>query len=72
MPTRRRLQLRQTVLAQPALFAVEYALAKQWMAWGVQPGAMIGHSLGEYVAACLAGVFSLEDALAIVAARAPA
>lgn len=62
-------QLSQTVLAQPALFVIEYALAKLWMAWGVQPQAMIGHSIGEYVAACLAGVISLDDALAVVAMR---
>jgi len=61
--------LNQTWLTQPALFAVEYALAKWWMSLGVEPAAMAGHSIGEYAAACIAGVFSLEDALAIVAAR---
>jgi thioester reductase-like protein len=61
--------LKQTALAQPALFVVEYALARLWMRWGVQPTEMIGHSLGEYVAACLAGVLSLEDALGLVATR---
>lgn len=61
--------LNQTWLTQPALFIIEYALARLWMAWGVQPQAMLGHSVGEYVAACLAGVFALEDALALVAAR---
>ena len=62
-------QLQQTAITQPALFTIEYALAQLWMAWGVQPEAMIGHSIGEYVAACLAGVFTLEDALALVATR---
>nr|VFJ44904.1 MAG: Acyl transferase domain-containing protein [Candidatus Kentron sp. FM]VFJ45309.1 MAG: Acyl transferase domain-containing protein [Candidatus Kentron sp. FM]VFK05811.1 MAG: Acyl transferase domain-containing protein [Candidatus Kentron sp. FM] len=62
-------QLQQTAFTQPALFVIEYALAKLWMAWGIQPSAMIGHSIGEYVAACLAGVFSLEDALSLVANR---
>jgi Acyl transferase domain./Beta-ketoacyl synthase, C-terminal domain. len=62
-------QLKQTALAQPALFTIEYALAQLWLSWGLQPRAMIGHSLGEYVAACLAGVFSLQDALTLVAAR---
>jgi phthiocerol/phenolphthiocerol synthesis type-I polyketide synthase E len=61
--------INQTFVTQPALFVTEYALAKQWMEWGVKPQAMIGHSIGEYVAACLAGVFSLEDALRLVAAR---
>ncbi|MEJ1169510.1 type I polyketide synthase [Variovorax sp. CCNWLW235] len=57
-------------VAQPALFAVEYALAQWWLHRGVKPALMMGHSLGEYVAACVAGVFSLEDALRIVAQRA--
>jgi amino acid adenylation domain-containing protein len=62
-------KLEQTAVAQPALFVVECAIARMWQSWGVQPAAMIGHSIGEYVAACLAGVFSLEDALQVVAAR---
>lgn len=62
-------QLQQTAITQPALFVVEYALAKLWMSWGIRPEAMIGHSIGEYVAACLAGVFSLEDALSLVVTR---
>jgi amino acid adenylation domain-containing protein len=61
--------LRQTALAQPALFAVMYSLARSLEARGVEAVAMLGHSLGEYVAACLAGVFELDDALALVAAR---
>lgn len=55
--------------AQPALFVTEYALARMWMSWGVQPASMLGHSIGEYAAACIAGVFSLEDALAVVVRR---
>jgi acyl transferase domain-containing protein/acyl carrier protein len=62
--------IQQTSIAQPVLFIVEYALAQLWRSWGVQPQAMIGYSLGEYVAACLAGVLSLEDALSLVAYRA--
>lgn len=63
-------RLNQTFIAQPALFVIEYALAKLLMEWGVTAQSMIGFSLGEYVAACLAGVISLEDALKLVAQRA--
>lgn len=63
-------RLTRTAITQPALFAVEYALAQVWMAWGLQPTAMIGHSIGEFVAACLAGTFSRDDALRLVARRA--
>lgn len=62
--------LNSTIFAQPAIFVTEFALAKLWMHWGIQPKAMIGHSVGEFVAACLGGVFSLEDGLRMVAARA--
>jgi acyl transferase domain-containing protein/thioesterase domain-containing protein len=62
-------QLRRTSLALPMLFAVEYSLTQLWMSWGLKPQALIGHSLGEYVAACLSGVMGLEDALALVALR---
>jgi amino acid adenylation domain-containing protein/non-ribosomal peptide synthase protein (TIGR01720 family) len=61
--------LRRMSTAQPAMFVLQYALAQLWMSWGVKPVAMIGHSAGEYVAACLAGVFSLDDALALIATR---
>ena len=62
--------LNETRLTQPALFVIEYALAQLWRSWGVEPKAMIGHSIGEFAAACIAGVFSLESALEIVAERA--
>jgi len=61
--------LDETAFAQPALFALEYALAMLWRSWGIEPSVMLGHSVGEYVAACLAGVFSLEDGLMLIAER---
>ena len=63
-------ELTQTEVTQPALFVISYALAKLWEHWGIAPDAMIGHSLGEYVAASIAGVFSRDDALTLVARRA--
>jgi amino acid adenylation domain-containing protein len=63
-------ELDETLIAQPALFVIQYALARTLQDWGIQPATMAGHSVGEYVAACLAGVFDLESALAIVAIRA--
>jgi acyl transferase domain-containing protein len=63
-------KLNQTFLAQPAIFVIEYALAQLWFEWGIRPVAMIGYSIGEFVAATLAGVLSLEDALILVAKRA--
>ncbi len=56
-------------MAQPAIFAIEYALARLWFRWGVRPSALVGHSIGEYAAACLAGVFSLETAIALTTLR---
>ncbi|MEM8673191.1 MAG: type I polyketide synthase [Cyanobacteria bacterium P01_G01_bin.67] len=61
--------LNQTAYTQPALFALEYALAQLWQSWGIEPSAVVGHSVGEYAAACIAGVFSLEDGLKLIAAR---
>ncbi len=58
-----------TAVTQPALFAVEYALASMWMSWGVIPTAVLGHSIGEYVAACVAGIITLPDALLLVTER---
>lgn len=61
--------LNNTAYTQPALFALEYALAQLWISWGIKPSVVIGHSVGEYVAACIAKVFSLEDALTLIAER---
>jgi acyl transferase domain-containing protein len=63
-------EIHRTLWAQPALFVIEYALAKLWMSWGIVPESMMGYSIGEYVAACLAGVISLEDSLRMLAVRA--
>ncbi|MBW4434620.1 MAG: SDR family NAD(P)-dependent oxidoreductase [Pelatocladus maniniholoensis HA4357-MV3] len=60
----------QTLYTQPALFALEYSLAQLWQSWGIKPSAVMGHSVGEYVAAVVAGIFSLEDGLKLVASRA--
>ena len=67
--SRTSLLLQQTQYAQPVLFALEYALTQLWRSWGIEPNAVLGHSLGEYIAACVAGVFSLEDGLKLVAER---
>ena len=61
--------LDETAYTQPAMFAIEYALAQLWRGWGVEPGVVLGHSVGECAAACVAGVFGLEDGLKLIAAR---
>ena len=61
--------INETAYSQPALFTLEYALAKLWQSWGITPDVVMGHSVGEYVAACVAGVFSLEDGLKLIAER---
>jgi acyl transferase domain-containing protein/NADPH:quinone reductase-like Zn-dependent oxidoreductase/acyl carrier protein len=61
--------IHQTQYTQPALFSVEYALAELWQSWGIKPTVVLGHSVGEIVAACVAGLFSLDDALKLIAER---
>ena len=62
-------RLRHTSFAQPALFAVEMGLARLWQSWGIEPDVVLGHSVGQYAAACVAGVFSLEDGARLMAER---
>jgi malonyl CoA-acyl carrier protein transacylase len=68
-PTANDSRLNKTSYTQPALFALEYALAQLWQSWGIKPTVVMGHSIGEYVAACVAGIFNLEDGLKLIAAR---
>ncbi len=63
-------RINETRITQPSIFVIEYALARLWMSWGITPHLLIGHSVGEYVAAVLGGVFQLEEALGLLAARA--
>jgi acyl transferase domain-containing protein/acyl carrier protein len=68
-PASQRSPIDETAFAQPALFSLEYALVELWRSWGIQPGAVFGHSVGEYVAACVSGVLTLEDALRLIVER---
>ncbi len=61
--------MRHTSFAQPAIFAVEMGLARLWQSWGIEPDVVLGHSVGQYAAACVAGVFSLEDGARLMAER---
>ena len=61
--------LRHTSFAQPAIFAIEMGLARLWQSWGIEPDVVLGHSVGQYAAACVAGVFSLEDGARLIAER---
>ena len=61
--------LRDTTFAQPALFAVEMALARLWQSWGIEPDVVLGHSVGQYAAACVAGVFDIDDGARLIAER---
>ncbi|HSG44978.1 MAG TPA: amino acid adenylation domain-containing protein, partial [Anaerolineales bacterium] len=63
-------EINQTTYTQPAIFAFEYALAQTWLSWGIEPHSLLGHSVGEYAAACIAGVFTLEDGLRLITERA--
>jgi len=63
-------QINETRFTQPALFAFEYSMAQLWMSWGVKPAYVLGHSVGEYVAACVAGIFSMEDGCKLIVTRA--
>ena len=61
--------LEQTAYTQPSLFSIEYALSELWRSWGIEPGAVLGHSVGEYVAACVAGMCTLGEGLQLIAIR---